>query len=202
MKQLLIRSSVVALAALLAGCATYPAGPSRMALPGTNASFEQFQVDDINCRGYARSVIGPAPGQAASDSGVNSAAVGTAVGAAAGALLGSASGDAGAGAALGAGAGLLFGSAAGSEVAADSGGSQQERYDAAYIQCMYAKGHQVPVPASVAARLQQQQRMVQQAPAAPAYPPPGTPPPGAITPPGQLPTPAYPPPGTPPPAGY
>lgn len=203
MKQLFLRSSGLALATVLAGCATYPAGPSRMALPGTNVSFEQFQADDGSCKAYARSIIGPAPGQAASDSGVNSAAVGTVVGAAAGALLGAASGSAGTGAALGAGAGLLFGSASGTEAYAESGNAQQDRYDGAYVQCMYAKGHQVPVSASVAARLQQQQQMAMpQQQAAPAYPPPGTPPPGAIAPPGQRPAPAYPPPGMAPPPGY
>ena len=172
------------LCAVLAGCATYPSGPTITALPGGNANFDQFRVDDYDCQGYARQVIGPPPGQAASESGLNSAAVGTALGATAGALLGSVSGNAGAGAALGAGTGLLFGGLAGTDAAASAGRSQQARYDDAYVQCMYAKGHQVPVSASVAARIQAQQ------------------PRPAPTPPSQSTMPAYPPPGTPPPPGY
>lgn len=170
-------------AALLAGCASFPSGPSMLALPGTGATFEQFRADDFVCQGYAAQLTGSqSPQQAASASGVNTAVAGTAVGAAAGAMIGAASGDAGAGAAIGAGSGLLVGSAAGAESYALGGYTQQERYDNAYIQCMYAKGHQVPVPASVAA----------QRAAAPAVTPPVSAPPAA----------AYPPPGTPPPPGY
>lgn len=188
--------SLAALCVTLAACATYPQGPSLSALPGSYSSFDQFRADDLECQAYARQIIGPPPGQAASDSGVNSAAVGTMIGAAAGALLGSASGNAGSGAALGAGTGLLFGSLAGSEAASSAGGSQQARYDGAYVQCMYAKGHQVPVSASVAARLEAERRSAQATPA----PAPAMPPPGAVAPPPQAP--AYPPPGTPPPPGY
>lgn len=174
---------------LVAGCATYPSGPRVTALPGTQSTFDQFQADDLNCRLYARQAAGLPPEQAASTAAVDSAAVGTLVGAAAGALLGAAGGNAGTGAALGAGTGLLFGSAAGAEAGAQSGRSAQEVVDQSYVQCMYGKGHQVPVPASVAARMQQQSgaQMAQpvyvqppvQAPVAPAYPPPNAPrPPG------------------------
>ena len=57
------------LCAVLAGCATYPSGPTITALPGGSANFDQFRVDDYDCQGYARQVIGPPPGQAASESG-------------------------------------------------------------------------------------------------------------------------------------
>lgn len=180
--------SLLAAVAALAGCATIPNGPGVMALPGQGMSFEQFQADDYTCQAYARQATGlPPTQQAATDSAVNSAAVGTAVGAAAGALLGAAGGSAGTGAAIGAGTGLLFGSAAGTDAYAGSAYNIQERYDGAYVQCMYAKGHQVPVPASVA----QQQQLQQQAA---SYPP--TPPANAPAPPG------YPPVNTPPPPGY
>lgn len=175
-------------ASLVAGCATYPKGPSVTALPGTQSSFDQFQADDLNCRLYARQAAGLPPEQAASNAAINSATVGTMVGAAAGALLGAAGGNAGTGAALGAGTGLLFGSAAGTEAGSQSGRSAQEMLDQAYVQCMYGKGHQVPVPASVAARMQQSGAQVAppvyvqppaQVPVAPAYPPPNAPrPPG------------------------
>ena len=179
---------LASVASLAAGCATYPTGPSVTALPGTQSTFDQFQADDLNCRLYARQAAGLPPEQAATNSAVNSATVGTMVGAAAGALLGAAGGNAGTGAALGAGTGLLFGSAIGSETAAQSGRSAQEMLDQAYVQCMYGKGHQVPVPASVAARMQQSGARTAppvyvqppvQSPAPPAYPPANAPrPPG------------------------
>ena len=67
------------------------------------------------------------------------------IGAAAGAAIGAVTGRAGPGAAIGAGTGLLFGSAAGSNAAGASYYDAQRRYDHAYVQCMYAKGNQVPV---------------------------------------------------------
>ncbi len=183
------RFAVLALCGTLGACATYPSGPSMMAQPGNGASFDQFRADDYQCQGYAQQALGiRSPQQNASDSGVNSAAVGTAVGAAAGALLGAASGNAGAGAAIGAGSGLVLGSAAGTDAYASGGYMAQQRYDDAYIQCMYAKGHQVPVPASVANYQQTQPSYVAPPPSGPVTVPPagGT----------------YPPPGTPAPPGY
>ncbi len=169
----------------LTGCVTYPTGPSMMALPGNGASFDQFRADDYACQGYAAHASGAISAQAAAQqSGVNSAAVGTAVGAIAGAAIGAASGNAGAGAAIGAGSGLIVGSASGLEGYQVSGGSQQNRYDSTYLQCMYAKGHQVPVSAEFAAS----QSTV------PVYPPVST----ASAPVNA----AVPPPGTPPPPGY
>ena len=98
---------------LLAGCVSTPTGPSILVLPGSTKTFEQFRVDDFECRQYASmQVNGSTPDQAAMDSGVKSAVVGTAVGAAAGALIG---GHQGAGS--GAGAGLVVGALAGSGAA-------------------------------------------------------------------------------------
>lgn len=134
--------SIAAAAATLGACAVVPSGPSVMVLPGTGRSFDQFRVDDANCRQYAYVQVGGASYEtAATDSAVRSAALGTAVGAAAGAAIGGSSQAAGAGAA----AGLLFGSAAGSNTGYASGYAAQQRYDNAYIQCMYASGHRVPV---------------------------------------------------------
>ena len=136
------RGGIALALALLAGCVSIPEGPSKMSLPGTGKSFDQFRADDTECRQYARSQVGGSnPEQAAADSGVKSAAVGTAVGAAAGALIGGSSGAAG----VGAGVGLLGGALAGSGAANASGYTLQQRYDAGYTQCMYAKGHKVPV---------------------------------------------------------
>jgi hypothetical protein len=172
---------------LLAGCVTVPTGPAVMVLPGTQKSFEQFRADEDACRSYAQGTIGgPNAGQAASDAAAANAVAGAALGAAAGAILGSVSGQAGQGAAIGAGTGLLFGSAAGGNVAASSSYAMQRNYDAAYMQCMYMRGNQVP--GSVAAR-------GRPAPSySPGYPSQGYPPPN-------YPPPNYPPPNYPPPQG-
>jgi OmpA family protein len=129
---------------LLGACATVPSGPSVMVLPGSGKSFEEFQADDAVCRQWAFQRTGITPGQAASGSGITSAAVGTVLGAAAGAAIGAAAGSPGLGAAAGAGGGLLLGSAAGVSGAQYSGAQTQQAYDMAYLQCMYAKGNQIP----------------------------------------------------------
>ena len=153
---------------LLSACAVVPTGPTVMVLPGVGKPFDQFQVDDLVCRQYAQQQVGIAPGQASMQSAVNSAALGTALGAAAGAAIGAAAGNAGTGAAVGAGSGLILGSATGAQAGSASSGTLQWRYDVAYTQCMYAKGHQVPGVASAPPPS-----------SAPPPPPPGTaPPPG------------------------
>lgn len=150
------------MALALGGCTTMPSGPSLFALPGTGKNFEQFRADDYECRQFAGVQTGGKSAQdAATDSGVRSAAMGTAIGAVAGAALGGRSG-----AAAGAGTGLAVGALAGTGTAQASGYSLQRRYDIAYGQCMYAKGHKIPVSASVAASMQR-----------PAYRPAPPPPP-------------------------
>ncbi|HWI37839.1 MAG TPA: YMGG-like glycine zipper-containing protein [Burkholderiales bacterium] len=180
MKKLLL----IGAGALIAGCATPPpSGPSVMVLPGSSKTFDQFRFDDNECRTYASNQVG---GQSAADaqtnSAVKSAAIGTAVGAAAGGLIG---GNSGAG--VGAGVGLLGGSLAGVSAADSSGYSLQRRYDFAYQQCMYAKGHQIPM----AGRYAPYQQANKQAAPPPPPPPAGPPPP---PPPGVAPTPPPPPP--------
>lgn len=163
--------------AVLAGCATPPpSGPSVMVLPGTSKSFDQFRFDDYECRQYSSSQIGGAtPAQASADSGVKSAVVGTAIGAAAGGLMG---GNSGAG--VGAGVGLAAGALAGTGTAGAAGYTLQHRYDIAYQQCMYAKGHQIPM----AARYPPRGPLRQAAPPPPPPPPPlGAPPPPPGSPP-------------------
>ena len=138
-----MRTRILSVAVLLAlaGCVSVPSGPSVMSLPGSGMSFDRFRADDQDCRQFASAQVGGAsPNQAAADSGVTSAAVGTAIGAAAGAAI-----DGSAGAAAGAGVGLLFGALAGSGAANASAYSLQHRYNVGYTQCMYAKGHKVPV---------------------------------------------------------
>src|SRR6267142_3317101 len=127
--------------AFLAGCASIPSGPGVMVLPGSSKSFDQFRFDDYECRQYASSQIGGnTPDQAASDSGVKSAVVGAAIGTVAGAALGGSQG-----AIAGAGIGTAGGALAGTGASARSGYTLQQRYDMGYQQCMYAKGHKIPM---------------------------------------------------------
>jgi hypothetical protein len=140
MKSSLRLSSLIALLTLCA-CTTVPTGPGVMVLPGTGKNFDQFRYDETDCRQYSSAQSGgAAPSQVASDSGVKSAVVGTVVGAVAGAAM-----DGGRGAGVGAGVGLLAGALAGTGAGSASGYGVQQRYDQAYVQCMYAKGHKVPV---------------------------------------------------------
>ena len=156
-------------ALLLAACATpAPTGPGILVLPGTGKTFDQFRADDQDCRGFAYNQIGgKSAEQASQDSATKSAVVGTAVGTAAGALLGTQ------GAAVGAGVGLAGGSIVGSDTSRATAGSQQQRYDHAFTQCMYAKGHKVPVTGRYSdARSSTSQQAARQ----PPPPPPGKPP--------------------------
>ena len=163
------RLGVLAGALLLGACTVLPTGPSMLVLPGTGRSMDSFRYDDNECRQYAYVQIGGTSAQqAANQAAVGSAVVGTAIGAAAGAAIGGSQG-----AAVGAGVGLVGGSAVGTSSAYASGYGTQRQYDNAYIQCMYAKGHRVPVPANMA-----YPRVVNN-PASTGIPPPppGTPPP-------------------------
>jgi hypothetical protein len=167
MKRLILGGSVL----LLAACTTLPpSGPSVAVMPGTGKTFDQFKFDDSECRQYASSQIGGATAeQAQESSGVKSAVVGAGIGAAAGALLG---GHRGAG--VGAGVGLIGGSAAGAGASQGSAHTLQQRYDIGYQQCMYAKGHRVPL----AGRFEQSPRPAPRTSAVqPPPPPPGSPPP-------------------------
>src|SRR5262245_42118297 len=128
----------------LSACTTLPTGPNVMVLPGVGKPFDQFQVDDTVCRQYAQGQIGMIPGQASTQNTVQGAAIGTVAGAAAGAAIGAAAGNPGVGAAVGAGTGVLVGTAAGAESGAAAAGTLQWHYDVAYVQCMYARGNQVP----------------------------------------------------------
>jgi len=132
-------------ACAVTGCMQVPNGPNVMVLPGAGKSFDQFNVDDAVCRNWATRQVGVRASRAANDTAVASAAAGTLLGAATGAAIGAASGNPATGAAVGAGAGLLGGSLVGAGNAEAAHGDVQHRYDVAYMQCMYAKGNQIPV---------------------------------------------------------
>ena len=139
--QVIKRILIVIMVCILAACVSLPNGPSVMTLPGAGKSFDQFRYDDSDCRRYAYEQVGGiTPRQASQTSGIESAAIGAGLGAAAGAAIAG-----GGGAAIGAGTGLLAGGLVGSGTASSSAYVNQQRYDISYIQCMYAKGHRVPV---------------------------------------------------------
>jgi hypothetical protein len=166
-----MKSALAALGLVaLAGCVSMPSGPSVMVLPGSGKSFEQFRADDFECRDYAHVQSGgKSPDQAGNQAGVNTAAVGAVVGAAAGAAIGR-SGHA---AAAGAGIGTAGGALAGTGAAAHSARTVQGRYDIAFQQCMYAKGHQIPMSGGYRGHLGRSYRQA----TPPPPPPPGAKPP-------------------------
>lgn len=164
----LLKLSVLLPLLLLSACVSVPTGPSAMSLPGTGRSFDQFRYDDTDCRGFASAQVGGATtDQVAVDSGVKSAAAGAVLGALAGAAI-----DGGSGAAVGAAGGAALGGLAGTGAASASSYELQRRYDAAYLQCMYAKGHKVPVYGDFTSRSYRDYDRAY----APAYPPPPPPP--------------------------
>lgn len=102
-----------------AGCATTPTSPRVLVLPGAKKSLAQFQGDDTACRRWAGQQLDAAvnePASAATRAGTEPA---TAPPLAA------------------------FGAAA---VVQRDHWSSQDRYDVAYLQCMYASGNRVPIP--------------------------------------------------------
>jgi hypothetical protein len=176
MRSVLLTLGVVALAT---GCASVPTGPDVLVLPGSGKSFEQFQFDDAVCRQWAYQQAGVTTEHAGTSSTVSGAAIGTVTGAALGAAIGAAAGGPATGAAVGAGAGLLGGTAVGYGAGQSAGATAQGRFDMAYMQCMYAKGNQIPV-----ARGSQPAYASPPPPPAPPSPPPANiPPPPAGTPP-------------------
>lgn len=150
----------------LAGCASTPSGPGVMVLPGSGKSFDHFRFDDHECRQYASfQVDGTTPDQAAADAGARSTVAGAVIGGLAGAAIGGSRG-----AAAGVGLGGATGALAGTGTAQYSGRTLQQRYDYAYQQCMYAKGHKIPMARGY-------ERARHRPSAVPPPPPPGRPPP-------------------------
>lgn len=166
----LLKISVLLPLLFLSACVTVPNGPSAMSLPGTGRTFDQFRYDDTDCRGFASAQVGGAtPQQVAVDSGMRSATAGAVLGALAGAAI-----DGGSGAAIGAAGGAALGGLAGTGAASASSYELQRRYDGAYMQCMYAKGHKIPVYGNFAS----QRPSRSYSPGySPGYPPPPPPPP-------------------------
>lgn len=132
--------TVLAAIGLAACTSPAPTGPNVAVMPAPNKPFDVFQNDNFYCRDYAGRSIGVIPAQQEQQQIATSAVTGAAIGAVAGAAIGG-HGDA---AAAGAGVGLLAGTVVGMDRAQYGNYTLQERYDLAYMQCMYAKGNQVP----------------------------------------------------------
>jgi len=187
---------------LLGACATVPSGPSVMVLPGSGKPFEVFQADDDACRQWAFRQSGAGPNDIVGGNTVSGAAIGTFLGGALGAAIGAAAGNPAMGAAVGAGSGLVLGSAGGANADYASSASMQRRYDIAYIQCMYAKGNQIPTAGQIVPR----RTGFNAPPSPPPSPPPAMAPPPMAPPASAAPAPTTgafvpppPPPGPPPP---
>jgi len=181
-------AALLAPALWLSACAVTPSTPSVLVLPGTQKTTAQFDADNHACQQQAQSVVAP-QADAANTQAIGSAVVGTALGAAVGALLGSGSYYNNSSVAWGAGTGLMMGSMVGGGQSQAAGYGLQQRYDMAFVQCMYQRGHQVPGQITY--------RGAASRPAPPRYPPPGYPAP--VIPAPSVPAPSIPPPNTPPP---
>jgi len=151
---------------VLSACATIPAGPSVMVWPGPWKPIEVFQSDDAACRQWASQQVGGGV-ENANQTLAGGAAVGAMLGAGLGAAIGAATGDLGAGLGIGAASGAILGTAAASGPYYGAQWEIQRRYDNAYLQCMYAKGNQVP-----GARTYRQPYPPPPPPPSSAYPPP------------------------------
>jgi hypothetical protein len=160
----------------LSACTTVPTAPHVLVLPGVGKPFDQFQVDEIFCRQHAQQQIVSTPTEAKTQNTVHGAFIGTIIGAGVGAAIGAATGSPEAGAAIGAGAGVLIGTAAGAEAGSAAAGTLQWRYDLAYVQCMYAKGNQVPGGATPSSYVPPPPDALPPAGMAPPPPPPEAPP--------------------------
>jgi hypothetical protein len=128
----------IVLLAMLGGCVSQPIGPTVTVLPGPGKPFDRFAEEEAFCRDFARSQVAGAPAQANSQI-IGSAIIGTLLGAGFGAAVAG-----GQGSAIGAATGSIIGTGVGSSGGAWSQMTVQQRYDVAYMQCMYAKGNQVP----------------------------------------------------------
>ena len=129
---------VMGAAALLAGCAMRPLGPTVRVMPAPYKPFEVFQQDHYECEQFAdQEIAGNA--ERANNRAVGAAVVGTALGLA----VGAATGDGNA-ATFGAVSGGAIGAAVGADQSERANYGIQRRYDIAYAQCMYSRGNTVP----------------------------------------------------------
>jgi hypothetical protein len=158
--------AAISTAALLAGCATQPIGPTVPVMPAQGKSMEAFQQDEDYCEQYANDrAVGKV--KQADDTELRNGVIGTALGAGIGALAGNTKGAI---------AGGIIGGVLGSTAGAGYDQHRVQRtYDIAYGQCMTARGNDVGM------RRHHPRRMREDYPPPPPsgndYPPPPPPPP-------------------------
>ena len=132
------RSIPLVALALLAGCDTMPVGPTVTALQGADKGFDEFRTDDVDCRQYAYAQVREAMAASADHaSGVMSTAPSSAICVAVGPAT-----DGRGPAVAGPRTGSLID---GTDAAQFAGYGLQQRYNCAYVQCMYIKGDRVPL---------------------------------------------------------
>jgi hypothetical protein len=137
---------VIGLFMILNGCAMQPMGPTVTVMPPPNKPFDVFQQEQAQCKQYGSDQVAGQV-QAANNQAIAAGVLTTALGAGIGAAAGG-----GEGAGIGAATGAAVGSGIGATTSSTAQMTIQQQYDAAYMQCMYAKGNQVPgfTPASIA----------------------------------------------------
>jgi len=144
MNKILLNLAAFSLLAVMSGCATGPTGPTVRVMPGPHKSFDKFQDEDGICRQWAERQENQPVKKTYQKRVATGAVAGTVGGAGVGAAIGAAAGDPGIGAAVGAASGLLVGSAIGASSGEAYSKEAQQRYDNAYVQCMYSYGNKVP----------------------------------------------------------
>jgi outer membrane lipoprotein SlyB len=146
MKTYLQQITLCGVTLMLAACASTPMGPTVHAMPPQGKPFDQFAAEQASCKQYADNQV---RGQAdnANTTGILEGVGGIVLGAGLGAALGG-----GHGAAVGAGLGAVGGTAVGANTSSHQQHGIQQQYNDAYLQCMSAKGNQIPQPAVVAPR--------------------------------------------------
>ncbi|MEN9436924.1 MAG: hypothetical protein RIR09_1579 [Pseudomonadota bacterium] len=115
-----------------------PQGPQVVIAPEAGKPPDLFAAEQDYCRSEASALVEPA---SEDGSVLRSAVVGTLLGAVAGSVLSGRHHD---NTAMGAVAGLAMGAAAGSNQDTVDEANAQRRFDAAYTQCMLAKGNGAP----------------------------------------------------------
>src|ERR1700682_1590124 len=132
-----LRGSIPLVAlALVMGCDTMPQAPTVTTLPGIHKSVDEFRTDDVDCRQYAAAQLGSAVSASRGlGGGLTGALSGSAVCAATNPAVG---GDRSA--TRGTAGSLIDGT----DSAQFAGFGLQQRYNCAYVQCMYARGDRVP----------------------------------------------------------
>lgn len=130
-------ATMVPMVPMVAG-AGVPQGPQVVIAPEAGKPPDLFAAEQDYCRSEASALVAPASEEGTV---LRSAVVGTLLGAVAGSVFSGRHHD---NTAMGAVAGLAMGAAAGSNQEAVEEVHAQRRFDAAYTQCMLAKGNGTP----------------------------------------------------------